>query len=154
MKTLILTALILAALTAVAACGGDDDDTPTARPTPTPEVQPTAAGDDDESQIRFTLQSFAYYLNQNDFEGVCDQYAEVVLSAQSCADIEASLTGLVSSQGADRVSARLVEIREITVDGDTGTADYTMCLDVGAGEACEPYVVGLAKEGDRWKISG
>ena len=153
--TALLTVLFIATIAVLAACGDDDEsDTPTQRPTPTPAVEPSAQGDDDEAQIRYAVESFVYNNNANDFDAMCGLYAQSVLSAFSCEEIQSSLLGYVAASGGERVKARTPGIDEVSVDGDTGSALYTLCLDIGAGETCTEYTINLVREEGAWKISG
>ncbi|HUF54104.1 MAG TPA: nuclear transport factor 2 family protein [Dehalococcoidia bacterium] len=153
--TTALTAALLAVLVLLAACGGDDDsDSPTQRPTPTPVIEPTAAGDDDESQVRYTVELFVYRINDNDFDGLCQLYAQSVLDVVPCETIKANLVGSIDVSGGQRATARTPGIHSVEVDGDTAEVDYTLCINIGAGEACTRYVVLLEREDGAWKIAG
>lgn len=138
----------------IAACGGDDDDTPTTRPTETPAVQPSPEGDDDESLIRHTVLSFVYFINENEFDNMCDLYAQSVLDDIPCSDIQQNITGVVELSQGERMRARTPGIDSVEVNGDAGAATYTLCLDSGSGENCQNYTIRLVREDDEWKISG
>lgn len=144
-RLLILPAFLL--LLAVAAACGDDDGGQDATPSPAPE--PTAQGDDAESQVRLMLERLAYYVDNERFDDVCGLYSEAFIAAVGCDNIKTAVGG-VSDVG--DVAASLSSIDSIDVAGDQGEATYVMCLDVGSGPRCDRITVQVVVEAGEWKI--
>jgi hypothetical protein len=140
---------VLLLIVALAAACGDDGGGPDVTASPSPVPEPTAQGEDDESQIRLTLELFAYYIDNERFDEVCGLYTEYVITAIGCERVKGAFTGV--SGGGD-VSASLRSVEQISVDGDQGSATYFMCLDVGSGPSCETITVQVLKEAGNWKI--
>ena len=139
---------------------GDGDDgggTPTKSgpATPTPPPEPSLQAEDDESQIRYTIEQFVYFIDQERFDDLCTTYTRSVLETVDCETIKQAITGgNENAGGGGEITARVPEFSSVTVDGDTGVVTYLFCIDIGAGESCTPNTVAMVREDGVWKING
>lgn len=144
----------LAAFLVIAVACGDDDGGGPSDATPTPVVEPTAAGDDDESQVRYTIERFVFFLNQGRLDDLCTLYSDEVLAQIDCETIKAGALGFAELAGDAEIQARMPSFDSAEVSGEEATAKYVLCLDIGKGESCAANTVQLVKTDDGWKIAG
>ena len=108
----------------------------------------TACGNDDEEQVKSTVQDFVSAVNDRDFDKVCDLFTETTRTqlergGRKCPQ------ALSSSVTQKRRNVKAT-VQEVKVDGDKASATATIDSD---GKKLTDQKLDLEKEDGDWKIA-
>lgn len=106
-------------------------------------------GESDQEQAREVVQAYVDAQNDEDFETVCDLYSESLKQELAVGE---NCAAFVQEQTTGADTPQELEIVEVRVRDDTGTADIDAVREGGEGPS--RLTVTLTKESDdEWRIS-
>lgn len=109
-------------------------------------------GDSDEDQIRATLEKYTDFIDAEDWDSMCDLFAEAVRASGACDLVRQGIEALAFTAGTSDVKADLNSISILSLEGEKATVKYDQCVTLAEIENCAAETVEMLKENGVWKV--